>query len=335
MSASSLSLPADPAAAIAALRGWLDADSVPPLVVETSGSTGRPKRVLLSREAVLASARATSAVIGEGRWALALPPDYIAGAQVIVRSLLAGHDPALAGVAAAYDEGARFVSLVPTQLHRMLADPDEFSVLASYRAVLVGGGPSEPGLLERARAAGVRAITTYGASETAGGCVYDGRPLPGVEVEVDAEERIWLGGPTIFSGYLDDPEATAQALVGGRFRTNDAGTIGEDGRLRVLGRLDDMVITGGIKVPAPAVAARLRAHPAVAEAEVLGVPDAEWGRRVVAFVSVNGPLSLADARDWIAAEHPRTWAPRQLVAVDEWPVLGNGKLDRRALEAMA
>lgn len=331
-----LRLPADPAAAIAASRGWLAQAQPPPLVVETSGSTGRPKRVLLGRPAVLASARATAEVIGEGRWALALPPDYIAGAQVIVRSLLAGSEPAVVGqggVAAAYDEGARFVSLVATQLHRLLADGESRSALASYTAVLLGGGPADPALLERARAAGVPVITTYGASETAGGCVYDGRPLPGVEVSVDAEGRIWLGGPTIFGGYLDDPEATAAALVDGRFRTSDAGLVGADGRLRVLGRFDDMVITGGVKVPGPAVAARLRAHPGVEAAEVLGVRDEEWGRRVVAFV--QGSLSLAEARDWVAAEHPRTWAPRQLVAVAEWPVLANGKLDRRALEALA
>lgn len=330
---------ADPVAAVEQVDGWLAAADPAPLLVETSGSTGRPKRVVLGREAVVASARGSAERLGElglapGRWALWLPSAYVAGIQVIVRSLLAGHRPELG----AWGE-ADYTSLVPTQLTRLLTDPGETERLRRLQAVLVGGGPVDRDLRRRASEAGVRTIATYGAAETAGGCVYDGMPLTGVGVAVGADRRIRLAGPTLFEGYHDDPEQTRAALVDGWYLTSDAGRIDEDGRLQVLGRLDDMIVTGGLNVPGPAVAARLRAHPAVHEVEVLGVEDPEWGSRVVAFVVPAGDhaasASLAELRDWVAAELPRSWAPRQVVTLPELPMLGNGKPDRVALRRSA
>ena len=319
----------EPAEVVAALRGWLGASDPEPLLVETSGSTGVPKRVLLSRRAVLASVSATARRLGgEGRWALALPPTYVAGVQVVVRSLVAGHDPVLEGWG-----DAAYTSLVPTQLHRLLDLPDDAAVLAGMRAVLLGGGPIDPALRARAEGAGIPVVATYGAAETAGGCVYDGHPLDGVAVAIGARGRIRIGGPTLFDGYDGDPEATAEALVDGWFLTSDAGRLDEDGRLQVLGRLDDVVVSGGVNVPTSAVAARLREHPDVVDAAVVGVPDEEWGHRVVAFLV--GSLDLRTARDWVARAHPRSWAPRQLVAVHELPLLANGKVDRLALRARA
>ncbi len=316
---------------VAAVRDWLAADADPePLVVETSGSTGRPKRVLLSRRAVIASATATHERLGgPGRWLLTLPASYVAGLQVVVRSLIAGHEPAVAGDdLAAAAAGCRYVSLVPTQLHRMLAT--HASTLAGFDAVLLGGGPIDPALRADAEAAGVRVVATYGSSETSGGCVYDGLPLDGVQVAVDeADGRIRIAGPVLFDGYDGDPELTARTLVDGWFVTADTGRR-DDGRLEVLGRVDDVVISGGVNVPAPAVARRLRAHPGVEAVEVVGADDAEWGQRVVAFVV--GSLSLDEARDWVAAEHPRTWAPRELVVLDALPLLANGKVDRLRLK---
>lgn len=331
---------------VVALRSWLAAEPEPtPLVVETSGSTGAPKRVLLSRRAVLASARATTARLGaEGRWLLALPPTYVAGLMVLVRSLVAGRDPLVVGdgsVARALStggEGPQLCSLVPTQLARLLEDPAEAAALARLHTVLLGGGPIPAGLRERAAAAGVRVVATYGSAETCGGCVYDGVPLDGVGLAIGADARVRLAGPTLFDGYLDDPELTAASLVDGWFLTSDAGRIDDDGRLQVLGRLDDVVVSGGVNVPGPAVAARLREHPAVREAEVLGVDDAEWGRRVVAFVVGEigaPPLGLDEARDWVGATLPRAWAPRQLVLLDSLPLLPQGKLDRLALRERA
>jgi o-succinylbenzoate---CoA ligase len=329
---------------VAALADWLRAAGEPePLVVETSGSTGRPKRVVLSRRAVLASVAATERRLGAaGRWLLTLPASYVAGLQVVCRSLVAGHPPVLleqhgsfaeAATAALGDGTDAFVSLVPTQLHRMLGVPAEAEALRRFRTVLLGGGPVDDSLRRRAADAGVAVVATYGSSETAGGCVYDGHPLDGVAVALGPDGRIRIGGPTLFEGYDDDPALSAEVLQDGWFLTADAGRLDEDGRLHVLGRLDDVVISGGVNVPTPAVAARLRAHPAVAAVEVLGVPDEEWGQRVVAFVS--GDLSLDEARAWVAAEQPRSWAPRSLVVLDEVPLLENGKPDRVRLRAMA
>lgn len=323
-------------AQVAALGRWLEEPAEPaPWVVETSGSTGRPKRVLLSRRAVLASVSATERRLGaRGRWVLALPPSYVAGVQVICRSLVAGHEPlALAGPGTWPREGTWFTSLVPTQLLRALEDPEQVAALRTARTVLLGGGPVDPALRARAEAQGVRVVATYGMAETAGGCVYDGVPLDGVALALGDGGRIRIGGPTVFDGYEGDPGATAEVLVDGWFLTSDAGRIDEDGRLQVLGRLDDMVVSGGVNVPAAAVAARLRQHPDVAAVEVLGVPDEEWGTRVVAFVV--GPVSVGEVRDFVTAAHPRSWAPRQVVALETLPLLANGKTDRLALRELA
>ena len=324
---------------VAALTGWLHGSDDEPLVVETSGSTGAPKRVVLSRRAVLASGQATARRLGgEGRWLLALPAAYVAGAQVVCRSVVAGEPPVLleehGSFAAAVAAGTpAFASLVPTQLHRMLDDPDDVEGLRSLRTVLLGGGPVDPALRARADRAGVRVVATYGSAETAGGCVYDGVALDGVGLALEADGRLRISGPTLFDGYDGDPELTARVLVDGWFRTEDAARIDEDGRLQVLGRLDDIVVSGGVNVPAPAVAARLRDHPAVRAAEVLGVPDEEWGSRLVAFVV--GELPLDEARSWVAEAHPRSWAPRQVVVLDAVPMLVNGKPDRAALLRLA
>lgn len=324
----------DPAVALGQLATWLDEAEPARLLIETSGSTGRPKRVVLSRDAVLASARASAARLGgEGRWALALPSSYVAGVQVIVRSLLAGHAPVLgADLPGALAVGARFVSLVPTQLRRALDVPDERAALTAYDTVLLGGGPIDPALRQEAEGAGVRVVATYGASETAGGCVYDGLPLDGVDVRIDEGGRIALAGPMLFEEYDGDRALTAETLVDGWFLTSDAGRL-EDGRLTVLGRLDDVVVSGGVNVPGPAVAARLRAHPDVTAAEVVGVDDPEWGRAVVAIVV--GSLGLEAARDWVAEDLPRAWAPRRLLVVPALPLLAHGKVDRQALLALA
>jgi O-succinylbenzoic acid--CoA ligase len=342
----------DPATAVAQLSDWLVADRPQTLLIETSGSTGQPKRVLISRDAVLASVRASAARLGaSGQWVLALPSSYVAGVQVIVRSLVAGHPPLLGSPVEVRrrsretreaDDTPLFTSLVPTQLHRLLADRDAVDALRQFHTILLGGGPVG-GLRERAAAHGIRVVATYGASETAGGCVYDGLPLDGVAVKLDVDGRIRLGGPTIFDGYDGDPELTAATLVDGWYVTSDAGRLDEDGHLQVLGRLDDVALSGGVNVPLPAVAARLREHPDIDQAEVLAVDDDEWGQRVVAFVVAPGfaarsartSTGVGRLRDWVAEAHPRSWAPRQVVVLDEYPLLPNGKVDREALRRLA
>ncbi len=321
---------------MAQTRAWLAGPDDVALVIATSGSTGEPKRVRLSRAAVLASVRASAARLGaSGAWVLALPPTYVAGVQVIVRSLVAGHAPSVLDTDGWPEGDGWFVSLVPTQLTRMLSSPEDVEALRRAHTVLLGGGPIGASLRLRAAEAGVRVVATYGSAETAGGCVYDGVPLDGVAAALGEGGRIRLAGPTLFSGYDGQPDLTRDVLVDGWFHTSDAGRLDEDGRLQVIGRLDDVIVTGGLNVPGPAVAERLRQHPAVAAAEVLGVPDGEWGNRVVAFVVASSPVQAHDLRDWVAALHPRAWAPRQVVVLDEIPLLPNGKPDRQALRELA
>jgi o-succinylbenzoate---CoA ligase len=233
--------------------------------------------------------------------------------------------------------GRRYTSLVPTQLRRYLAA--EADALRAFDAVLVGGAATDPALLERAQAADVRVVTTYGMTETAGGCVYDGRPLDGVEVRVVAGPGgggIELAGPTLALGYRLDPAATGAAFDGGWFRTRDAGTLDADGRLHVHGRLDEVVISGGVNVAPAAVEAALREHPAVADAVVLGRPDATWGQLVVAAVvpSRGAAPELPALRAWVTARLGAPAAPRQLHLLASLPLLHTGKPDRRAVAAL-
>ena len=329
----------EPSVAIRQLSRWLEADTPAPLLIETSGSTGRPKGVVLPRRAVLASVEASARRLGaSGRWLLALPSSYVAGVQVIVRSLVAGHEPVVVdgldiGRASAAHHGGTptFVSLVPTQLHRIMTDPDQVAALARCHTVLVGGAGLDPDLRRRAEGQGVRLVSTYGSSETSGGCVYDGVALDGVAVTLGAEGRIRIGGPTLFSHYDNDPGLTAETVVDGWYVTSDAGRFDEDGRLQVLGRVDDVVISGGVKIPLTAVAERLRRHLLVQEAEVFGVPDPEWGQKLVAVLV--GTAHDAELRDWISVEHPRSWAPREFRWVEQLPLLPNGKVDRQAVRA--
>jgi O-succinylbenzoic acid--CoA ligase len=311
------------------------------LVVPTSGSTGEPKGVLLTAENLRASADATATRLGgHGQWLLAIPATHVGGLQVLVRSLLAGTEPvALQGATTveAFEAATarltgqrRYVSLVPTQLHRLAGSP----ALQEYDAVLLGGAAAPAALLERVRAAGVHVVTTYGMTETSGGCVYDGVPLSGVRVEV--ADRIRLSGPVVARGYRLRPDLTAQAFQGDAFTTSDVGRLGLDGRLVVLGRADDVVVTGGEKVAPAAVEAALAEHPAVADVGVVGVPDGEWGQRVVAVVVLRpgAVLTLEQAREHVAARLPRAAAPRELRVVEALSLLPSGKVDRAALRGV-
>ncbi|MFT4299226.1 MAG: AMP-binding protein [Aeromicrobium sp.] len=314
------------------LRRWLDGDD--PLWIRTSGSTGRPKDVVLSPRAVRASAKATHARLGgPGQWLLAVPPTGVAGLQVIVRSLLTGIDPVAS--ASEYTAERRYASLVPTQLHRLL-EAGQAAPWAALDAVLVGGAPVRASLVERAAEAGIHVVRTYGMSETCGGCVYDGFPLDGVRLRVDeGDGQIWIAGGVLFDGYVGAPHE------GEWFATQDRGELTADGELRVVGRLDDIVLSGGVNVPVTAVTAALQEADGVADALALGVPDAEWGQRVVALV-VPGEAVRLDAvrverlRDAVEeAGFPRTWGPREVVLVEAIPMLPGGKPDRLAARALA
>ncbi|WP_093170111.1 AMP-binding protein [Sinosporangium album] len=304
------------------------------VVIATSGSTGTPKGVELRASALHASADASLRRLGAGpgeRWLCCLPPSHVSGLQVLVRSLRAGTDPIVHerfDAARVARSGAAHVSLVPTQLRRLL---DLGADLSAFRTILLGGAAAPPGLLDAARTRGARVVTTYGMSETSGGCVYDGLPLSGVGLRIGADGRIMLSGPTLFSGYRAAPGAHASPVSGGWFRTSDLGEL-VDGRLRVLGRADDVINTGGEKVVAARVGEVLARHPSVAEVAVVGRPDAEWGERVVAVVVPAGESpTLAALRDHARAELPSHALPRELVLTAALPLLPNGKTDLAAL----
>ena len=299
-------------------------------VVQTSGTTGTARRVVLSREALRAAARAArERVGGDLTWHLALPGRYVAGLMVQVRSAVAGRRAPvvptdLEGLAPTGDGDA--ISLVPTQLHRALGDAAVTQRLRAFDLILLGGAPLGAGLRERARDAGLAVVESYGMSETSGGVVWDGKPLPGVWIGL-CDGRVSIGGPTLFDGYLDDPAATAEAMEEGTLLTHDRGRW-EGGRLVITGRVDDVVISGGVNVDLAGVrAAAARIDP---ETAVLAVPDAEWGTRVVLFAPGG---DLAGWREALAGALPRTWLPRQLVGTPI-PRTPGGKPDREALSGL-
>ena len=380
------------------------------LVVGTSGSTGTPKRTALTAGALAASAAATENFFETNanvtsQWLLALPAHYIAGAQVLARSVLAGTSPVIARsvtepvhftpevflqAVEQMSSARRFISLVPTQLHKLLesadADPhlgaEIHEALGSFTGILLGGAPASADLLAAASALGLNTVTTYGSAETAGGCVYSGHVLPGVRVELVPEEgmpavpniggkpaheepaqvgRIWISGAHLASGYIGDVARTAEhfftAADGTRwYRTDDYGLLSpvvapdsnencSEQRLQVLGRSDDVLISGGVKISARAVATVLEEHPAVSEACVVGLPDARWGTAIAAAVTLvpsalapsaagNG-MSPALNEELCALLRARCTeklgapaAPKQLSILPDFPLTSTGKPDR-------
>ncbi|MCZ9884191.1 AMP-binding protein [Arthrobacter sp. B2a2-09] len=321
------------------------------VVVRTSGSTGTPKATVLTVDELAASSMATAiALRGEGQWLLALPLQYVAGVQVLVRSLFAGTRPwvmdlsngftpeAFTAAAEELTDTIRFTSLVPTQLQRLLdsPSPQTLAALRRFNAILLGGAPAPAPLLDAAREAGLKVVTTYGSAETCGGCVYDGSPLEGVRVMLDDDGRVLLGGDTVASGYLDAPEASVEAFFdedGTRwYRTNDLGVLAADGTLTVLGRADDVIITGGVKASAAFIQAELEKFDGVTAAFVAGVPSREWGQAVAAYVAIedSSPEAVEDYKTR-SQETLGVLAPKTVLTTDGLIMLPNGKPDRLAM----
>jgi len=343
------------------------------VIIGTSGSTGEPKGVELSAAALTHSARASLRKVGARageRWLCCLPVSHVAGLQVLVRSLVGGTEPVIAAeataqsVAVAAAAGCAHVSIVPTQLVRLLGDEQGALSLARYRSVLVGGAAAGAAALGAARAAGINVVTTYGMSETCGGCVYDGAPLDGVSVRVDEDGRLRIAGPVLMNRYHRRPDLTAEVLkntglensgltntgltntgltntgpagpgmTAREFVTSDLGFVA-DGRVVVRGRADDVINTGGHKVVPGEVAAALSDCPGVREVVVVGRPDPEWGERVTAVVvptDPDDPPGLELVRTHVSTRLPRYACPSEVVLTDAIPVLPSGKPDLAALK---
>lgn len=318
-------------------------------IIETSGSTGRPKRVRISGAAFRASAKAAADELGTpGRWVLALPDRYVAGLNVIARAEYWGQEPVVAiggprfsalGFAAVVSgiDGPLYTSLVPVLLGRLLDSAPGLEALRRFDRVLLGGQAPDPALVTRARQEGIRVTITYGMTETCGGVVWDGRPIGDTEVMI-ADDLIHITGSSLADGYVDDPELTAEAFptIDGRrwHRTKDHGEL-HGGRLTVLGRADDMIISGGIKVSLAEVEFAARGL-GLRDAVAVSVPHGDWGDAPV--------LATAVARDEIAdgqvvagikASLGPAAAPVAILHVDGMPMLPSGKPDRVALAELA
>ena len=347
------------------------------LILRTSGSTtGTGRLIAMSAAALMASARATHARLGgPGTWLLPLPAHHVAGLQILIRSLEAGTEPVVVDTSSGFSPAALaealssarrstgaaasrlYVSLVPTQLVRVLQDPQARRALAGADAVLLGGAAADPALLDRARGAGVTVVTTYGMSETGGGCVYNGRPLEGVEIAIQAPDtegagRILISGPVLAEDYLHTPGHSPAGSPGGGpddgegfhrsgasrlLATSDRGRLHPDGRLEVLGRLDDVIVTGGVKVEPRHVEEALTCIDGVAEACVVGLPDEQWGSAVVAAVVLEpgrqpgGPTRWHGAalREAARARLDGAHAPKRVLILEALPLRPSGKVDRR------
>jgi o-succinylbenzoate---CoA ligase len=343
-----LPVPADARAAellTTSLRVGEEIDDDVAVVVSTSGTTGIPKGAMLTAPALVASATATyDRIGGPGRWLLALPAHHVAGLQVVVRSIVAGTVPVVVNPSFDVDElpsaiaslgtGRRYASLVAVQLAKALGDEAAAAALSELDAVLIGGGPMPVTVSESASAAGINVVRTYGMSETAGGCVYDGVALDGVRIRID-DGRVVLGGDTLARGYRNpaDPDPFAEP---GWFRTDDIGVVDDSGALRILGRADDAIGTGGLTVLPQLVETALSTHPAVADCAVFGVTDERLGQRVAAAVVVvpgAAAPTLAELRAHVERTLDATAAPREVHVLDALPRRGIGKIDRKELAA--
>jgi O-succinylbenzoic acid--CoA ligase len=340
--------PNEPFSALVAVGEWLAADDERYLRIESSGSTGTPKGIFLSREAMKASASASNIRLGgPGQWLLALPVSYVAGAQVLVRSHLSDTHPVMMNLnvpfaaegfarsASLMTGSRRYVSLVPTQLMRIAdaIERDNFVLeqLRRFDAILVGGQAPQAALVAVLRELGVNVVVTYGSTETAGGCVYDGVALDGVEAALAADGRVRLRGPVLaaFTGSEDAPIPVAGP--DGWLQTNDLGEFDGDGRLHVIGRADRVIASGGIKISLDRVEALAGLTTGVTELAAAPIDDPEWGQRV--GIAYTGSPEVADeiARA-LADELGPAGRPIRVLRVDALPKLPNSKIDLLAVK---
>lgn len=313
------------------------------LIVETSGSTGTPKRIKLSREALIASAQASAFVLdaaeNESQWLLALPINYIAGANVLIRSVMAGTQPvmmntsvpftaeAFANSASHLKAAKRFTSLVPVQLARLAKaakhDEQVLAALRRFDAILVGGQAADYQMIGELEELGVNIVTTYGMTETCGGCVYNGVPIGDTEIKF-VDDRIAIKNSMLANVELD---------ADGFFVTNDAGEVAEDGRLAILGRVDRVINSGGVKISLDRVEQLAKLITGVEDLAASAIHDMQWGERVgVAYV--GSPEVADDIAKSLGNDLGPAGKPMRVLRVDKLPKTANSKNDLIAISKL-
>lgn len=329
------------------MRAGAPIDSSIALVVATSGSTGTPKGAQLTPANLVASADATHQVLGgTGQWLLAMPAHHIAGIQVLVRSLVAGVDPLCLDLSDGFSIPAfaraahklaatgdrSYTGLTPMQLAKAMDSLEGIEALRTFDAILVGGAATHPQLLDAAVKLRITVVTTYGSSETAGGCVYSGTPIPGARVRIGEDGRILLGGPMIAQGYRNVDSSAFSVDDSGTswFATSDAGAF-VGNTLNVNGRLDAIINSGGLKLHPEQLEQHILRVPGVEAACVVGIPEPRLGQMIVAAYS--GWASRADILEALD-DLPRWQVPKDLRRLDALPTIGPGKVDRQAVAGL-
>ena len=304
-------------------------------VVESSGSTGIPKRISISTAALLHAARAGQERLGPlGQWLLALPINFIAGQQVLIRSLLADQQPVIMNTSLPFTAEAflrsamlmtnpiRYTSLVPTQLAKLVAEAEKDEVMLSslqnFRAILVGGQSTPDELYDRAIGLGLKIVLSYGMTETAGGCVYDGIPLDGVRLKIAPDSRLLISGKTLAEGQDD------------WIFTNDLAELSPAGKLKIIGRADRVIISGGLKLSLERVEYLGNELPGVSEIAAVALEDETWGQRV-GIAYVGSPEVADDIANQLAHLLGPAGKPIRVIRVDKLPKLPTGKSDNRAV----
>jgi O-succinylbenzoic acid--CoA ligase len=289
------------------------------VVVPTSGSGGKPKSVALTSSALIASATASHKYLsasGADTWSLLLPTNHIAGINVLVRSIELGT------AVGDLNSDATFTAIVPTQLHRALTtDTALLEHLQNAKAVLVGGAATSQELINRAGMAGINLVTTYGMSEMSGGCIYNGDLLEGVRIAFDGE-IITLDGPMKAIGYLG--EAPFGDLF---FRTSDAGFM-KDGKVSIIGRIDDQIISGGEKISLSAITDFLQ-EGSTQRFIAVGLPDDEWGE--VLAIASDREIDETFIKERLRSKFGPHASPKRFLSSIELPLTSIGKPDRKKL----
>ncbi len=342
------------------------------VLMRTSGSTtGQGKIVALSWDSLLVSGRATHDYLGgEGIWLNTLPLHHIAGFQTVVRTVSSGFEPlsvdfnnisTLCDALSASPANKHYLSLVPTQLTRLLnsevgtdSPPPLHPTIPllgklPIDAVVLGGAASSTSLLKHARETGLTVVTSYGMTETCGGCIYNGAPIGDTQVQITENGRIDLTGSVVALGYLGDVEPEAftsttnnetevSKLSMRTHRTKDVGVLHSDGTLEVLGRIDDAITTGGLTIMPRLIEAAISDLCAI-ESVVVGMPDPVWGEAAVAVMAK--PFPTDELKKRLATQLERGWAPSYFITLQElysgssgetsWPLTDSGKIDRRII----